>query len=195
MQAHHASFCRLRLLRAPADGRPVGGRRCSLSSSRWRLLVVHSIAVVSRAGARTWLQPTGHGDMQGFDSSSAAFFATSCGSRASAWAAPSVHQRQHRCCCLSSLPLDAASGIARPRLWIHPSSLPRCVTVLAIAGQQGMAVWSSGMILASGARGPGFNSQNSPFPSSCKSPCADDLGLSTGMLQARNLRSPPPRPL
>ena len=24
------------------------------------------------------------------------------------------------------------------------------------------AVWSSGMILASGARGPGFNSQNSP---------------------------------
>ena len=25
------------------------------------------------------------------------------------------------------------------------------------------AVWSSGMILASGARGPGFNSQNSPF--------------------------------
>ena len=26
-----------------------------------------------------------------------------------------------------------------------------------------LAVWSSGMILASGARGPGFNSQNSPF--------------------------------
>ena len=31
-----------------------------------------SDAVVSRAGARTWLQPTGHGDMEGFDSSSAA---------------------------------------------------------------------------------------------------------------------------
>ena len=28
-----------------------------------------------------------------------------------------------------------------------------------------LAVWSSGMILASGARGPGFNSQNSPFAS------------------------------
>ena len=27
---------------------------------------------MSRAGARTWLQPTGHGDMQGFDSSFAA---------------------------------------------------------------------------------------------------------------------------
>ena len=26
-----------------------------------------------------------------------------------------------------------------------------------------LAVWSSGMILASGARGPGFNSQNSPY--------------------------------
>ena len=26
-----------------------------------------------------------------------------------------------------------------------------------------VAVWSSGMILASGARGPGFNSQNSPL--------------------------------
>ena len=32
-------------------------------------------------------------------------------------------------------------------------------------GERGntLAVWSSGMILASGARGPGFNSQNSPF--------------------------------
>ena len=27
-----------------------------------------------------------------------------------------------------------------------------------------VAVWSSGMILAQGARGPGFNSQNSPLP-------------------------------
>ena len=26
-----------------------------------------------------------------------------------------------------------------------------------------LAVWSSGMILAPGARGPGFNSQNSPL--------------------------------
>ena len=31
------------------------------------------IAGVSRAGARTWLQLTGHGDMQGFDSSSLAW--------------------------------------------------------------------------------------------------------------------------
>ena len=33
-----------------------------------------------------------------------------------------------------------------------------------------LAVWSSGMILASGARGPGFNSQNSPCPKSIELP-------------------------
>ena len=34
----------------------------------------------------------------------------------------------------------------------------------ACAGKQSrMAAWSSGMILASGARGPGFNSRSSPF--------------------------------
>ena len=35
--------------------------------------------------------------------------------------------------------------------------------VLIAMGQYSLAVWSSGMILASGARGPGFNSQNSPL--------------------------------
>ena len=33
---------------------------------------------------------------------------------------------------------------------------------------QHMAAWSSGMILASGARGPGFNSQSSPMSQSLK---------------------------
>ena len=37
-----------------------------------------NFAVMSRAGARTWLQPTGHGDMQGFDSSFAASVFYSC---------------------------------------------------------------------------------------------------------------------
>ena len=32
-----------------------------------------------------------------------------------------------------------------------------------VRADQPLAVWSSGMILASGARGPGFNSQNSPL--------------------------------
>ena len=35
---------------------------------------IHVSAVVSWAGAQTWLQPTGGGDTQGFDSSSAAFY-------------------------------------------------------------------------------------------------------------------------
>ena len=33
----------------------------------------------------------------------------------------------------------------------------------AFVGFPASAAWSSGMILASGARGPGFNSQSSPF--------------------------------
>ena len=42
-----------------------------------------------------------------------------------------------------------------------------CISIACIlkkhqAGQY-LAVWSSGMILAQGARGPGFNSQNSPY--------------------------------
>ena len=60
------------------------------------LRCIRIIAVVSRAGARTWLQPTGHGDMQGFDSSSAAFSVTSCGTFAPAMAASSVHLRHDR---------------------------------------------------------------------------------------------------
>ena len=34
-----------------------------------------------------------------------------------------------------------------------------------------LAVWSSGMIRASGARGPGFNSRNGPYCSLCCSLC------------------------
>ena len=39
--------------------------------------------------------------------------------------------------------------------------------VLACRTERHLAVWSSGMILASGARGPGFNSQNSPVALVC----------------------------
>ena len=47
---------------------------CENNASRTNTLRVESSsqAVMSQAGAWTWLQPTGHGDMQGFDSSFAA---------------------------------------------------------------------------------------------------------------------------
>ena len=60
---------------------------------------------------------------------------------------------------LSARPLRAEilTGLQSAHRKVVPNALH-----FAIARQPGMAVWSSGMILAQGARGPGFNSQNSP---------------------------------
>ena len=44
-----------------------------------------------------------------------------------------------------------------------PHGCSRSMVLSQIFKKQELAVWSSGMILASGARGPGFNSRNSPF--------------------------------
>ena len=41
-------------------------------------------------------------------------------------------------------------------VWLHPVQVEQCDADLQLAA------WSSGMILASGARGPGFNSRSSP---------------------------------
>ena len=51
-----------------------------------------------------------------------------------------------------------SSGRMAPCHGVGPGSIPGSRIFLA------KAQWSSGMILAQGARGPGFNSQNSPFP-------------------------------
>ena len=48
-----------------------------------------------------------------------------------------------------------------------------------VANFDQLAVWSSGMILAQGVRGPGFNSQNSP----CVLQCAQiSYRMKTGLL-------------
>ena len=50
----------------------------------------------------------------------------------------------------------------RPMPLLLTSCEDKC-SMMNNLGKDQLAVWSSGMILASGARGPGFNSQNSPF--------------------------------
>ena len=59
---------------------------------------------------------------------------------------------------------------ARPKQLIL-SGCPSCIVLLVVGAQRyglcrivELAAWSSGMILAQGARGPGFNSRSSPMP-------------------------------
>jgi hypothetical protein len=76
----------------------------------------------------------------------------------------------------SATSLDFLRTLGRPRGWgdlclgheclSSATRSPLCACRHALFDAPNMtqkAVWSSGMILASGARGPGFNSQNSPF--------------------------------
>ena len=66
--------------------------------------------------------------------------------------------------------LAAASGFRMPL------SAASVVVIVVLRQDVGMyvtsspAAWSSGMILASGARGPGFNSRSSPFPEAWRHP-------------------------
>ena len=60
------------------SGRAQGGRRAGAGPAQGRLRAgsgagSQHTAGMSRAGARTRVSPTGHGDMQGFDSSFPAF--------------------------------------------------------------------------------------------------------------------------
>ena len=58
------------------------------------------------------------------------------------------------------------SGVMIPGALSKTRGFPRMTCRQNVSGAPNMtqkAVWSSGMILAQGARGPGFNSQNSPF--------------------------------
>ena len=59
------------------------------------------------------------------------------------------------------LPLLLLVASTHPRS-TGPTTL-HCTINNTISSDKHLAVWSSGMILASGARGPGFNSQNSPL--------------------------------
>ena len=55
----------------------------------------------------------------------------------------------------------AARGVRDARA-VLPSGLDACVAKPASGWCKQLAAWSSGMILAQGARGPGFNSRSSP---------------------------------
>ena len=75
-----------------------------------------------------------------------------CGERAcSVWVARITPQKSVPC---SRAPYHAVVASKEPCFFLHEAC--------AFFQEFMMAVWSSGMILAQGARGPGFNSQNSP---------------------------------
>ena len=69
-----------------------------------------------------------------------------------------------------SLNTDSCFGLVRLLLqvravaWIGYKDCRTNLREIYNQAWQHLAVWSSGMILAQGARGPGFNSQNSPLP-------------------------------
>ena len=52
-----------------------------------------------------------------------------------------------------------------PRVFFAWATAKLCKNEKLLRSSVQLAVWSSGMILAQGARGPGFNSQNSPLGS------------------------------
>ena len=58
---------------------------------------------------------------------------------------------------------DAESGSPNEAWLIFASMMQICIDDAIVESVIPSAAWSSGMILASGARGPGFNSQSSPF--------------------------------
>ena len=99
------------------------------------------------------------------------------------------------CCCMPQRTLLRHSSCREQPL--ERGAADGCVDDATVGSLIPSAAWSSGMILASGARGPGFNSQSSPFVTivqRCVRPQSVQIQAQLSVGDVAQLCSRPPEP-